>query len=109
MKRMTLAALVAALAVPVAAPTPAEANSIMRACMASKRPGATRQMCGCIQQVADVKLSRSDQRLAARFFSDPHRAQEIRQSDRRSHEVFWLRYKAFGATAESSCAVYRRG
>ena len=41
--------------------------------------------------------------MAAEFFDDPHRAQEIRQSDRRSHEAFWQRYKNFGQTAEIFC------
>jgi hypothetical protein len=42
--------------------------------------------------------------LAATFFSDPHRSQEIRQSDRSSHEVFWKRYKKFGARAQQMCS-----
>ena len=108
MKRLILAAGMAALMVPITAPK-AEANSILRACLESGRPAATRILCSCIQQVADVKLSKADQRMAARFFTDPHRAQVVRQSSKPSHEVFWTRYKAFGATAESTCAAYRRG
>ncbi|MEM1388212.1 MAG: hypothetical protein AAF748_06060 [Pseudomonadota bacterium] len=42
--------------------------------------------------------------MAAEFFSDPHRAQVIRQSDNRGHEVFWERYKVFGSTAEEYCS-----
>jgi len=30
-------------------------------------------------------------------------AQEIRQSDRRNHEIFWEKYKAFGETADTFC------
>ncbi|MAQ86406.1 hypothetical protein [Psychromarinibacter halotolerans] len=81
----------------------ANANAIERACLSSARAGASPQLCGCIQAVADRTLSSSDQRMAARFFKDPHMAQEIRQSDNASHEVFWKRYKVFGATAESHC------
>ena len=84
------------------APTPVAAQTIERACAPSER-SASRRLCGCIQDVADLTLSKRDQQLAASFFRDPHRAQEIRQSDRRSHEAFWDRYKEFGASAEKFC------
>lgn len=86
-----------------AAAGPALAGPIETACLRSERSGGNRAICGCIQQVADMTLTGSDQRLAARFFSDPDRAQEIRQSDRRSHEAFWERYRNFGETAEVYC------
>ncbi|MBC7137288.1 MAG: hypothetical protein H5U17_00860 [Defluviimonas sp.] len=92
----------AALAVSIAAP--AAAGPISSACLASGRPGATPQLCGCIQQVADQTLSRGDQRAAARFFRDPHQAQEVRQSGRPRDEAFWLRYRDFGARAEARCS-----
>jgi hypothetical protein len=79
-----------------------EAGAIERACLASERP-KTRALCGCIQQAADVTLNGREQRLAARFFTDPHRAQVMRQSDRAGDERFWTRYKRFGATAEAYC------
>ncbi|TCK99317.1 hypothetical protein BXY66_3819 [Shimia isoporae] len=91
----------------VSMPAPAEASTISRACMKSERTGATRSMCRCIQKVANSSLSRSDQKLAASFFEDPHKAQEIRQSDNRSHEKFWLRYKDFGTTVTASCGHLR--
>ena len=81
----------------------AGAGLIERACLKSDRKAANRALCGCIQQVADATLSRTDQRLAAKFFRDPHMAQEIRQSDRAAHEVFWKRYKQFGETAQGYC------
>lgn len=84
----------------------AAAGPISRACLTSGRKAANSSLCGCIQAVADVALSRRDQRQAAKFFRDPHRAQEIRQSDRASDEAFWLRYKAFGSQAETSCRGY---
>ena len=84
--------------------TTAHAGAIERACLSSDRPGISRALCGCIQQTADVTLSTRDQRLAAQFFKDPHKAQEVRQSDRRSDEEFWDRYVKFGAAAESYCA-----
>lgn len=87
-----------------AAPQLAAAGPIERACMSSPRQSASFRLCGCIQRVADQTLTRSDQRIAAKFFSDPHRAQEIRQSDNMRHETFWLRYKEFGATAAAACS-----
>ena len=81
----------------------ASAGAIERACLKSDRKGASRQLCNCVQQVADLTLDSGDQRLAASFFRDPHRAQVIRQSDNSSHERFWKRYREFGANAESYC------
>ncbi|WP_380057237.1 hypothetical protein ACFE33_04025 [Falsihalocynthiibacter sp. SS001] len=71
--------------------------------MSSNRKQASRPLCGCIQDVADMMLSRKEQKMAAKFFEDPHRAQEVRQSDRSSDERFWLRYKEFGNTARTFC------
>ena len=79
---------------------------ISKACLQAGRKAANRRLCGCIQGVADRQLSGSDQRMAASLFSDPHRAQEIRQSDRSSHEAFWKRYKSFTGTAERTCKGY---
>lgn len=82
---------------------PAQASVIERACLKADRPAATRQLCRCAQGAADRTLSERDQRLAATFFKDPDRAQEIRQSDRSSHESFWKRYKQFWDQAQRSC------
>lgn len=79
---------------------------ISAACLRADRKAANRRLCGCIQGVANQRLSSGDQRMAARFFTDPHRAQEIRQSDNASHEAFWKRYKAFAARSESVCRGY---
>ena len=88
----------------VVTPQVALSAPIESACMKSGRQSANALLCGCIQDVADITLSRSDQRMAAKFFRDPHRAQEIRQSDRSSHEAFWKRYRNFGETAEAFCS-----
>ena len=93
---------IAALAVCAAAGS-AGAGTIERACLASDRP-KTRALCGCIQQAANVTLSGREQRMAARLFADPHRAQVMRQSNRLHHESFWQRYQQFGATAEAYCS-----
>lgn len=105
MKQVVYTLALAAVLSPVLAEI-ASAGPISRACLTSGRKAANTRLCGCIQAVADVALSRRDQRQAARFFRDPHRAQEIRQSDRASDEAFWLRYKAFGTRAEQSCRNY---
>jgi len=97
MKKLALAAALAALATPVVA------GPIEKACLKSPRPGVTRGLCGCIQQAADRTLTSTDQRQAARFFRDPDTAQLVRRSDRQSDEEFWRRYKNFGATAAAYC------
>ena len=99
--RITTMAATAAL---ILTPILAEAGPISRACMASDSKSRSPQVCGCIQQIANRTLDRSDQRLAAKFFKKPQMAQDIRMSDNRQHEVFWKKYKAFGETASASCS-----
>ena len=84
-------------------PASSFASLIEKACLRADRPAASRSLCGCIQDVADLTLSGSDQRKAARFFDDPHNAQEVRQSDTRSDQRFWERYRAFGQSAKTYC------
>ncbi len=79
------------------------AGPIERACMTSDR-GGNRSLCGCIQQAADQTLSGGDQRRAAKFFKDPDVAHATWVSQSSSDDAFWERYKAFGATAEATCA-----
>lgn len=100
MKPVACAAMLAALL--PAMSTPAAAGPIERACMASNR-GASRALCGCIQQAADMTLSGSDQRRAAKFFKDPEAAHATWISQSRSDDAFWERYKSFGQTAEAYC------
>lgn len=103
MKNLILTALMAAL-VSSSYPAAVQAGAIERACMRSDRKAASRSLCRCIQKAARGTLSSSDQRLAASFFKDPDKSQEIRQSDRGSHEVFWKRYKEFGDRAREMCS-----
>lgn len=84
--------------------TSASAGPIERACLQSDRDGASRAVCSCIQQVADQTLGGSDQRRAAKFFGNPEKANTVWQSQSRSDDAFWERYKAFGSQAESYCA-----
>ena len=80
------------------------AGPIERACNGSDRDAANRSVCACIQSVADQSLTNAEQRRAAKFFSDPDRAQETRVSDTSRDEAFWERYVAFGRQAEAYCA-----
>ena len=97
MKKLLLAAAV--LSTPA---TSLYAGVISRACIQSERP-ATRALCSCIQQAADLTLSSRDQHRAASFFRDPHKAQEVRVSDSRQDNAFWDRYQNFGQTAKAMC------
>lgn len=76
---------------------------ISSACMSQNRKAATRARCGCVQAVADRSLSNSDQRRGAKYFNDPGKLQEIRQSSNAGNERFWLAWKAFGQQAETLC------
>ena len=96
--------LAAALAVILPAVSGAAvAGPIQKACMASDR-GGDRTLCSCIQQAADMTLSGSDQRRAAKFFKDPEAAHATWISQSKSDDAFWDRYKSFGQTAEAYCA-----
>lgn len=102
MKRFVLVALgVAALS--AASPVLAGMGVIDRACRGSDRSAASPQLCSCIQKVANSSLSRSERHKVAKWFNNPHQAQEVRQSDNSSDERLWLRYKAFGERAKATC------
>jgi len=81
----------------------AQANAIENACLSSDREAANYALCGCIQDAANRTLTTRDQRLAATFFQNPERAQEIRQSNSQTDESFWERYRNFGTVAETFC------
>ncbi len=87
--------------VPVAKPF--ARGPLQQACMSSDRKARSRELCGCIQAVANDTLSNSQQRMAVSFYGDPHRAQEVRQSDNPNHEKFWKAYRAYGDAAERTC------
>ncbi len=99
--RFSLIAATAAFTLTTAA---AQAGPVSRACMASDRKAANFSVCRCIQKVANKTLDRGDQRLAAKILKKPQMAQDIKMSDNNSHEVFWAKYKSFGATAKQACS-----
>lgn len=84
--------------------TAASAGPIERACLQSNRHAANRNLCSCIQQVADITLGGNDQRLAATFFKDPDRAQKVHMSQSRRDDEFWNRYVTFGHQAQMACS-----
>jgi hypothetical protein len=87
----------------VIAPTPYATGVISSACMASDRKARSRQLCGCVQAVADQHMSNSDQARAVKFYKDPQMAQDIRQSDRASDERFWEAYSNYAKQADATC------
>lgn len=89
------------LPAPVALPF--ATGPIYRACQAEGRKSASRARCGCIQAVADRSLSGTDQARGAKYFANPGRLQEVRQSDNAGNERFWLAWKAFGQDAAAQC------
>lgn len=82
----------------------AQAGPISSACLASDNRAASPQLCGCIQQAADIVLSNRDQRQAAKFFREPDMAQEVKMSRSQNDEQFWERYSYFSAFAAEQCA-----
>ena len=93
-----------ALAVAVlAVPTTLQANPIQRACLASDRDASSRPLCSCIGDAAGDTLSRSQMREGARWFDDPQRAQDTRQSDRERDEEMWTAWRAFSSLAQQRC------
>lgn len=79
---------------------------VQQACMASDRKARNPRLCGCIQTVANMSLTPTEQRRATKFFADPHLAQEVRQSDSGFNEAFWKRYISFADQAERGCQGY---
>ncbi|SMR70636.1 hypothetical protein SAMN04488030_0248 [Aliiroseovarius halocynthiae] len=100
MRRAVLAATLMATMLPGPA---AYGGTIERACMKADRPNATRRLCSCIQDVANATLSGGERSKVAKFFKDPHKSQATRQSDRRTDEKFWLKYKQFGDIVTRHC------
>lgn len=95
-------AILACAVVMMTAPL-ASAGPIDSACVRSERGNGNARLCGCVQQVANMTLSRTDQRRAASFFRDPHQAQVVRMSKTNADNAFWKRYKRFASTAEQYC------
>ena len=81
----------------------ASAGPIENACLRSDRDAANRQLCSCIQRVANVTLGGGDQRLVASFFKNPDKAQTVRMSQSARDDAFWDRYKVFGEQAAMAC------
>jgi hypothetical protein len=102
--RPLAASLLLAAGLALSLGSPASAGALERACNASGQQGSNRNLCGCIQQVADLTLTGREQKLAAGFFKDPQKAQVMRQSARRRDERFWQKYTAFGESAALYCS-----
>lgn len=83
-------------------PTALHANPIQRACMAADR-AVSQALCSCIGDAADSTLTQSQMREGARWFNDPQRAQDTRQSDRASDEAMWQAWRTFSSLAQQRC------
>ncbi len=103
MKQFLLIAL-CATSISAAAPQAVDAAQIKRACLASDRAAATRDRCNCIQRVANQALTRSDQKTVAKWFNDPHQAQELKMSQSSRDDALWDRYQNFGQMAQAICS-----
>ncbi len=79
---------------------PFATGPMFQACLKADRKAANRQLCGCVQAVANKHLSSRDQARAAKFFEEPQLAQDARQNGSRS---FWATYKKFAGDAERVC------
>ncbi len=93
-------AVVAAL---VLAPLPASAGLIEAACNRSDRDAASRSLCSCIQNAADMTLDNADQRRVAKMFNNPEAVHKVKLSDSDRDDAFWARYRSFGDMAEATC------
>lgn len=80
----------------------AAAGPVGSACLQSGR-GASQPLCACIQNAANMTLSGADQKLAARLFTNPEKAEEIRVSDSARNRAFWERYQGFASAAGALC------
>ncbi len=98
---MRIALFAAALC--AVAPMTALAGPIDSACLKSDR-STSPIICDCIQRVANMTLTSSDQQLAAKLLRDPEKVQDIAYSNRASLREFWARYTNFGTAAEQVCA-----
>ncbi len=82
---------------------PRVTGEVGKACINGGRSAANAQLCSCVQQAANQTLNGSERIRAAAFFAEPDLAQSTRQSDNRSDERFWDRYKVFADTARRQC------
>lgn len=103
MKKLMIGAGILAASTLVSSSGALAAGKIERACMKADRAAANRQVCGCVQDVAEAMLSRSEQSRVAKYFEDPHLTQVLRQSDRSTDERFWEKYKQFGQAVGTYC------
>ena len=81
----------------------ASAQSIETACLRSERGARSPDLCGCIQDAADLVLGPAEQRLAAALIREPERAERISRSPRPADRRFWQRYLDYVEAATAFC------
>jgi hypothetical protein len=80
---------------------------IEAACKITGGPGASLQFCTCMQQVADLSLSLTEQKLAAFFLRNPGEAGEIKRRNPAHHQTFWTRFESFSLSTRRHCVGWR--
>ena len=81
----------------------ADAGEIERACHAATEATSSQDLCTCIQDVAEQRLSAREQKVIAGWLIDPDKAMTIRTSKRRHDVQLWSRYREFGSIAQDLC------
>lgn len=84
--------------------TTSVAGPVGGACLSSGR-SVSQPLCACLQNVADMTLDGRDQKLAAKLFADPEKAEAIRVSDSSRNKDFWARYQSFADAAGTLCVA----
>ncbi len=84
-------------------PSVSQADVIENACRGSERRAATGRLCSCIQSVAEVNLTRHEQKIVSKWFYNPDEAMRTSRSNRRKDEELWTKYRIFGNAAEQQC------
>lgn len=82
-------------------------NVVEAACKVTGGPGASVEFCSCMQQVADLSLSLSEQKLAAYFLRNPARASRIGKANPAARKGFWQRFESFNLSTRRHCVGWR--
>ena len=81
-------------------PMPKSSGPIGLACLHAGRDNASKRSCGCVQSVANKRLTQNDQNMGAAFLYNPDLAQTARQTAPRQ---FWTAWMNFAQTAARVC------
>ncbi len=77
-------------------------NSIEAACRVNGGPTDRGAFCSCMQTVANMSLTQTDQRLAAFILRDPGRAGRMMKTVG-ARQDFWDRFDVFASATRTHC------